>query len=78
MSQALSAPDLTAGMGGSRAAGALPMAAQNANADLLRNDLVVSMTLRALGKLGLYLGSLPAERIWSGWRDRFPSISSRI
>jgi VWFA-related protein len=66
MSQALSAPDLTAGMGGSRAAGALPMAAQNANADLLRNDLVVSMTLRALGKLGLYLGSLPGRKnlVW--------------
>jgi VWFA-related protein len=66
MSQALSAPDLTAGMGGSRAAGAIPIAPQNANADLLRNDLVVSMTLRALEKLGLYLGSLPGRKnlVW--------------
>ncbi len=66
MSQALSAPDLTAGMGGGQAAGAIPMAAQNANADLLRNDLVISMTLRALEKLGLYLGSLPGRKnlVW--------------
>jgi len=66
MSQALSAPDLTAGMGGSRAAGAIPIAAQNANADLLRNDLVVLMTLQALEKLGVYLGSLPGRKnlVW--------------
>jgi len=66
VSQALSAPDLTAGMGGSRAAGGIPIAAQNANEDLLRNDLVVSMTLRALEKLGLYLGSLPGRKnlVW--------------
>ncbi len=66
MSQALSAPDLTAGMGGSRAAGPIPIAAQNANADMLRNELVVSMTLRALVKLGLYLGSLPGRKnlVW--------------
>jgi VWFA-related protein len=66
MSRALSAPDLTAGMGGGQPAAGLPMAAQNANADMLKNELVVSMTLRALEKLGLYLGGLPGRKnlVW--------------
>ena len=60
----LAAPDLTRGMGGNNASHL--MAINDQNADILKNDLTVAMTLRALRALGLYLSSLPGRKnlVW--------------
>lgn len=65
LTQSLSAPDLTAGMGGGQA-GAQPMSSQDANAEILQSQLTVARTLLALRTLGLYLSSLPGRKnlIW--------------
>ena len=60
----LAAPDLTQGMGGTN--GSHLMAINDQNADILKSDLTVAMTLRALRALGLYLSSLPGRKnlVW--------------
>ncbi len=72
LTQSLSAPDLTASMGGGQGGpaatnlGPRPMSGQDANAEILRNQLVVARTLEALRTLGLYLSGLPGRKnlVW--------------
>jgi VWFA-related protein len=67
----LAAPDLTAGMGGGNGPGHA-LAISDQNADMLKNDLTVGMTLRALRALGLYLSSLPGRKNLVWLAGRFP------
>jgi VWFA-related protein len=62
---ALAAPDMAAGMGGG-GQGGHTLAINDLNADILKSDLTVSMTLRALRTLGVYLSSLPGRKnlVW--------------
>lgn len=63
---ALNQPDLTAGMGGGQGSSGHVMAINDPHADELKSDLVVSMTLRSLRALGLYLSALPGRKnlVW--------------
>jgi VWFA-related protein len=60
----LSQPDLTAGMGGG--GGGHTMSMKDPHSDELSSELLVSMTLRSLRALGLYLSALPGRKnlVW--------------
>jgi VWFA-related protein len=64
---ALNAPDLTAGIGGSRAAGiSHTFSLQDANEAGIQSDIVVSQTIQSLKALGLYLSQFPGRKnlVW--------------
>jgi len=64
---ALNAPDLTAGMGGSRAGGVShTMSLQDASEAAIASDITVGQTIRALKALGLYLSQFPGRKnlVW--------------
>lgn len=65
LTQSLSAPDLTAFMGGIRG-GPRAMSSQTANQEILQSQLTVASTLQALRTLGLYLRGLPGRKnlVW--------------